>query len=193
MCIPMTEVPANEGRNCRCAYMHAAADAPLNQDDVDPISLDPISSLREDNTFRVPANGGGYRVYDADAWLSHLMHSDHRRQHPITRQILQPVAVWECLSRCHARNPADPRVVTCLSTEVRSTRSPAGMISVRPVSPLLDVSLRSMENSPTTGGGDTQRFEVTYQLVDSRDARRLIGKERKVTIVCPVRDRISVF
>lgn len=171
----------------------AVTEAPLNQDDVDPISLEPISSLHEDNMFRVPANGGGYRAYDADAWLSHLMHSDHRRRHPATRQILQPDAVWECLSRCHARDPTDPRVEACLSTKIRSTRSSAGMICLRPVSPLLDMSLRSMINVTPFGGGDTQRFDVTYQLVDSRDALSLIGAERKLSVVCPVRDRISVF
>ena len=123
-----------------------------NYDDRDPISLESITDLlNNDNedvregcggrVFKVDMGGGKMHAYDADAWLTHLTtendNSQRRQGHVVTRQQLKPSEIWACFSAVVGAVEAgaeeeneDARIAKCLSVEIVGKRS---LRSVDPV------------------------------------------------------------
>jgi hypothetical protein len=181
--------------------MTTASQVVCNYDDVDPISLESIKEMIAGggSMFHVQQTQG-VCAYDADAWLSHLTTAGRKRVHPATRVALSPYEVWACFLACQSAHvdtePADPRIALCLSGRIEATRVD-GVVSIRPESPLLNLSVRSMQlvpPGPSHGAAMYQRFALQYSLVDSRDSRQVaVGGPRLVRIDCPVGDRLVVM
>lgn len=191
-----------------------------NQDDVDPISLEAVSGLAEGERFVVEVAEGVRHAYDADAWLSHLVTSSvhqRERRHVVTRQSLSPTEVWACFHTCLTgmeraaaagdlkEEEEDERLKVCLSHHIAGTRmlldERRGRVKLHPVSPLFNMRVKRLAQvkdrpppspSPTEPDVPLKRVRVVYDLVDSRDAKRVVCEERSVEIVCPAADGISI-
>jgi hypothetical protein len=99
---------------------------------------------------------------------------------------------------CKSLPETDPRLVLCLSTRIEATRRD-GMVSIRPESPLFNLSVHSMRPVSMAQREDdaidadrTQRFALVYSLVDSRDSNKVVRGIRRVRIDCPVGDKLVV-
>jgi hypothetical protein len=157
-----------------------------NYDDVDPISLELISSLRAEDTFQVTnPHTKEVSAYDADAWLSYFAQGERNTTNPTTRLALSPNEVWACFEAVARKGCSDDdaRVAICLSHEVKGVIDHnKGCIRLFPASPLFNLSVCHMKSSARDG---RTAFHVKYRLVDSRNSARIVVPAVQLEATCP--------
>jgi hypothetical protein len=133
------------------------ANTPANWDDVDPLTLEPVSAL--DVWFEITDDTSG-RVerYDAWAWLELLLRDAAGVYlHPVTRQPIRVAARAACVRAC----------MEAASAEEASVRATCSILSIQPEAQVLLVDEQMQGVDKERDAGNEKRFQKVNGLCNN--------------------------
>lgn len=144
----------------------------VNADDVDPISLTPISEL---TAWFVYVKNGKIFKYDAWAWLEYICSCPGRYFHPLTREDLLHCVNYDIYKACSVSEGIDDNraklLRQCVSTGLIKTKSfdndgNLTSLTLIPESPIYKLVVVEFKRATPKPGAIRCFATVKYQLLD---------------------------
>ncbi len=165
----------------------------VNYSDNDPISLEKISELESDNIILIKNKLTEYvYAYDAIHWFIYI---SENRTHPITKQHLSNEEFWELYFTVRNKLPyiqkTDSMLYSLIINAIQKYHSKKIILKKKnnkqfkiiPESPLFNIKITYFSKK-ICDEKDQKQYDMTYNLFDNRNVKKIIYKDLSITITC---------
>lgn len=163
-----------------------------NYDDDDPISLEPVKTLKHFFYLSCPRSGR-VEACDSIAWLRYFARSDEKwPTHPCTRQMLNAQDIWDCYANAlNALGPDDADIMA-MRRDTVTAKVVGRTVAMRATSPLFLICLKSIQ-TVSESDPDTKTIEIRYSMAHSAHPNtNMLVTNKHVRVQVPKSFSISI-